>query len=258
MDLKAIPDNSKIRQIEDIIDIQKANGNINVRQVAFNLIPKTDSNISANLAKSLDSGLSKLKANILKNNKKVSHKRNLSPSLDGASWPSDSDVTVLRMKLYLTRAVKKDVGNMIPGDGLHQQDSSSMINLATLMMNSQSPSKQNLNIEEYLLPINSWEQNMKPESNECVKKKRNTHFPRDNFQLPHVLNIPDNFRYTQNELCLSDNNLMFGNNIKAKLARFLRLYFCPCCTCLYNLENMQNEPSSYFTKKVTFMDGKSS
>ncbi|XP_014369072.2 uncharacterized protein LOC106719280 [Papilio machaon] len=252
MDLKTIPDNSKVRQIEDIIDIQKANGNINVRQVAFNLFPKTDSTISANLAKSLDSGLSKLKANILKKNKKVSHKRNLSPTLDVASWPSDSDVTVLRMKLYLTGAAKKDEGNIIPGDGLHQPDSSSMINLATLMMQSQSPSKQNLSIE-YLLPINSWEQTIKSESNEFIKKKRE-HCPPENFQ---VLNLPANLHYPQNDFCLSDNNLMYASNIKSKLARFLRLYFCPCCTCLYNLENMQNEPSSYFTKKVTFMDAKS-
>ncbi|XP_068620904.1 uncharacterized protein [Battus philenor] len=255
MDLDAVTESSKIRQIEDIIDIQKANGNINVRQVAFDLASKKGSTISANLVKSLDSGLCKVKPCTLnKKNKKQRYKTNKNLSSDVVSWPSDSDITVLRMKLYLTRALKKETENVIPGDGLHQPDSSSMINLATLMVHSQSPSKHSLNIEEYLLPINSWEQTLKAVSKNSGEKLRNSN---SNKSFKRYEADTSHYDDRQEKFYLSDNNLNIPNNIKSKLARFLRLYFCPCCTCLYKLENIQNEPSTYFTKKVTFVDNRS-
>ncbi|KAJ0182150.1 hypothetical protein K1T71_002872 [Dendrolimus kikuchii] len=162
MDINVHTDNRNIRKIEDIIDIQKANGNFSVRQVAFNLPADNESIVSrsSNVAKSLESGLS--------NNSKTSRKkqklrssRNKSPMPDVISWPSDSDITVLRMQISLDCNDLQDKNTDIPGDGLHQPDSSSMINLATLMRRSQPASKHSLNLEEYLLPLTSWEQEEK-------------------------------------------------------------------------------------------------
>ncbi|XP_069356380.1 uncharacterized protein [Maniola hyperantus] len=221
-----------ITKIEDIIDIQKANGNINVRQVAFRLPSETDSSLSTGLTKSLETGLTKVKLEH-KKKKKLRSKRQKSLLADLVSWPSDSDITVLRMKLYSTTR-DKNMGNIILGDGLHQPDSSSMVNLATLILKSQPPSKQSL-VEEYLLPLTSWEHAVdsdakKPVMNEAVSDTSAT----SEVKSYHAR-------------CSQDSDVCDSNK-KSKVARFLRLYFCPCCTCLYKLEKMQEEPSTCFTK----------
>ncbi|XP_045762144.1 uncharacterized protein LOC123865243 [Maniola jurtina] len=220
-----------ITKIEDIIDIQKANGNINVRQVAFRLPSETDSSLSAGVAKSLETGLSKAKSEH-KKKKKLRSKGQKSLLAELVSWPSDSDITVLRMKLY-TR--DKNMGNIILGDGLHQPDSSSMVNLATLILKSQPPSKQSL-VEEYLLPLTSWEHAMDPNVKVPVVKEA----------LSDTSEVTNEVR-SHHARCSQDSEVC-ESNTKSKVARFLRLYFCPCCTCLYKLERMQEEPSTCFTK----------
>lgn len=261
MDLNVHSPNESIRKIEDIIDIQKANGNFNVRQVAFNLPSESESTVSANLAKSLESGLFKNKSDVdnKKKIKKLRSKRQKSPLPDVISWPSDSDITVLRMKLCLTSSdLKEKVGNLIPGDGLHQPDSSSMVNLATLIRQSQPPSKHSFNIEEYLLPLTSWEreqdqdqdQDQEPEKEEPkVEEKETKDFPG---KFKHDFNAYEAMCSQENNENISskDSQSVYSKiTKKSKLARFLRLYFCPCCTCLYRLEKMRDDPSVYFTKR---------
>ncbi|CAG4981953.1 unnamed protein product [Parnassius apollo] len=189
MDLKAESQDSQIRQIEDIIDIQKANGNINARQVAFNLPSCTESITSVNLAKSLESGLSNGNSNLQKNKtKKQRYKRHKSPLPDAISWPSDSDITVLRMKLCLKNTLKEETANTVPGDGLHHRDSSSMVNLATLMLQSQPASKHSLNLEECLLPLSSWEHTVKPTSKEKTDMQKSSfHFLNKKFKTFETL-----------------------------------------------------------------------
>lgn len=228
-----------ITKIEDIIDIQKANGNINVRQVAFRLPSETDSSMSAGVAKSLETGLTKAKVEHKKKAKKIRSKRQKGLIPDVVSWPSDSDITVLRMKLYSDSGDKK-MGDIILGDGLHQPDSSSMINLATLILKSQPPSKQSL-VEEYLLPLTSWEHAMEPDVKKPVVPLSDTS------EVAEVKSYEARCSH-KNELSLKDSDVC-DSNTKSKVARFLRLYFCPCCTCLYELEKMQEEPSGCFTKR---------
>ncbi|CAG9784141.1 unnamed protein product [Diatraea saccharalis] len=237
--------NDNIRKIEDIIEIQRAKGNFNVRQVAFDLPWETDSTVSTSLTKSLESGLSKEKCKTgHKNIKKMRSKRLKCPLPDVVSWPSDSDITVLRMKLDQTnRELKNKVRTVVPGDGSHQPDSSSMVNLATLILQSQSPSKHSLNVEEYLLPLTSWEH-----CQDHVEK-----LPDEERQLETLPVILDSDKTNLNKslriqedynVYMSSRDSDYSKNTrKSKMARFLRLYFCPCCTCLYRLEKMQDEPS---------------
>ncbi|XP_049872503.1 uncharacterized protein LOC126371261 isoform X1 [Pectinophora gossypiella] len=181
--------NENIREIEDIIDIQKANGNLNVRQVAFSL-PAA--------ARSLESGLAP------RGRRRRRAARRGEP-LPDVAWPSDSDVTVLRMRACAAPR-ERDSG----GDGLHRpHDASSMVNLATLVLQSPPASKHSL-ARELLLPLSSWERPAAP---------------------------------------ASDAGDLLASR-KSKLAKFLRLYFCPCCTCLYEMEkNMRDEPSVYLTTR---------
>ncbi|KAM3957535.1 uncharacterized protein ACR2FA_008447 [Aphomia sociella] len=251
MDASVHSQDECIRKIEDIIDIQKTKGNFNVRQVAFNLPSETASTVSTSLTKSLDSGLSEAKQEY--NNKKpmkLKTRRHRSPLPDVISWPSDSDITVLRMKLCLTSSdLKEKVGNAIPGDGLHQPDCSSMVNLATLILQSQHPSKHSVNIEEYLLPLSSWEENQEQENE--VKEPLLEEPADDNLrQFNNEIKLYEAMcsRRYNNDLSSLDST-MYKRNKKSKVARFLRLYFCPCCTCLYNLEKMRDDPSVYFTKR---------
>ncbi|OWR42721.1 uncharacterized protein LOC133318874 [Danaus plexippus] len=243
MDNMNVEQKNIIRKIEDIIDIQKANGNFNVRQVAFKLPSETDSTISANLVKSLETGLSKVKLD--QNHKKIKKlrsKRQKSFTPDVISWPSDSDITVLRMKIRSSTDINDKLGNVVLGDGLHQRNTSSMINLATLIIHSQSPSKHSINMEEYLMPLSSWEHaeqdRKKPETvdeNSVTSTNSACHIFRP--RCSH-----------KGEFSYRDSDFYEETNTKSKVARFLRLYFCPCCTCLYNLEKMQDKSSGYFTK----------
>lgn len=239
-----------IRKIEDIIDIQKANGSFSMRQVAFNLPSDSGSNVSASLAKSLESGLTKTKpdGSEKKKLKKVRSKRHKSPMPDVISWPSDSDITVLRMKLCLSNDIKDKVGNIIPGDGLHQPDGSSMVNLATLIRQSQTASKHSINIEEYLLPLTSWERDHEPENkNQIAEETSSQNFP----QFTQELGVFDALCREKEQICYNDSEMQSEMSKKSKLARFLRLYFCPCCTCLYKMENMRmrGESSVYSTQR---------
>ncbi|CAH1644649.1 unnamed protein product [Spodoptera littoralis] len=255
MDINVISPDESIRKIEDIIDIQKANGNFSVRQVAFNLPSESASSVSANVAKSLESGLTKTKSDSdsKKKLKKLRSKRHKSPLPDVISWPSDSDITVLRMKLCLTSSdMKEKVGNIIPGDGLHQPDSSSMVNLATLIRQSQPPSKHNVHMEEYLMPLTSWEreQEHEPEKEEPIVEEEQV----DDFSAKclHEYSVfePRCSHELNDHLSSKDSQSGYSKiTKKSKFARFLRLYFCPCCTCLYRLEKMRDEPSEYFTKR---------
>ncbi|XP_072937173.1 uncharacterized protein [Epargyreus clarus] len=247
MDANIRNEEINIRKIEDIIDIQKANGNINVRQVAFNLPSKADSTISASLAKSLETGLSKVKSERTKmKSKKTRSKRRKCSLPDITSWPSDSDITVLRMKLFLTNDVKKKVGTVVPGDGLHQQDSSSMVNLATLILKSQPPSKHSLNLEEYLLPLTSWENAVECETKDVQVNDE----PSDYLKFQTECQVFDaTCSHHGTERFNSDSEMNDVVTTKSKVARFLRLYFCPCCTCLYKMEQLRDENSAYCTKK---------
>ncbi|XP_075991751.1 uncharacterized protein LOC142987085 [Anticarsia gemmatalis] len=255
MDVDVQTHDESIRKIEDIIDIQKANGNF--RQVAFNL-PSQSESTAANLAKSLESGLTLTKSDSesKKKLKKMRSNRQKSPLSDVISWPSDSDITVLRMKLCITSSdLKEKVGNLIPGDGLHQRDSSSMINLATLIRQSQPPSKHSFNIEEYLLPLTSWERERDQEPESEAKD------PILKVEEPEAVDFETKFKndYDVYDAVCSHRHGNFSSKDSAsefskvgtvsKLARFLRLYFCPCCTCLYKLEKIGEDPSMYFTKR---------
>lgn len=254
MELNVHCPNENIRKIEDIIDIQKANGNFNVRQVAFKLPSESGSTVSANVARSLESGLTKSKSDSgsKKKFKKLRSKRHKSPLPDVISWPSDSDITVLRMKLCSD--LKDKVGDLIPGDGLHQPDSSSMTNLATLIRQSQPPSKHSLNIEEFLLPLTSWEREQEPDQE--PEKEEPIH---EEEQPPDYLAKIKHEFYSYKARCSHENHENLSSKDsqsgyskltkKSKMARFLRLYFCPCCTCLYRLEKMRDEPSVYFSKR---------
>lgn len=208
--------NDNIRKIEDIIDIQKANGNFSVRQVAFTL-PAQEAGGAAAAARSLESGLA---SRLARRKTKKRSKRPRSPLPDAVSWPSDSDITVLRMKLCLEDAAtpRGKVGDAALGDGLHRPDGSSMVNLATLVLHSQPASKHSLPSEEFLLPLTSWEP------------------PRPPPQSPAATLAP------------IDSNMMPHPTRTSKLAKFLRLYFCPCCTCLYEMEKMREEQSVYLTR----------
>ncbi|XP_045511561.1 uncharacterized protein LOC123706361 [Colias croceus] len=238
MDLNVISDDTKVRKIEDIIELQKASGKINARQVLFQ-IPNDSEGVSDNLTRSLDNGLSKIKSELRKHAKKSQRKisacRTLLP--DAVSWPSDSDITVLRMKLCLNNNLKDNV--TIPGDGLHQPNSSSMINLATLMLQSPQPSKHSI-FEEMLFPLSSWEGS---ELETKIETKEKSPKYSHNKAVLHAA-------------CSQYNNKAFSKasdctdlDAKSKVARFFRLYFCPCCSCLYNMEKMREEPSAYFTNK---------
>lgn len=240
MDSENVDAEKPITKIEDIIDIQKANGNINVRQVAFRLPSGTDSIISAGVAKSLETGLTEVKLEHKKKTKKIRSKRHKGFIPDLVSWPSDSDITVLRMKLYSNNSGDKKIGDIILGDGLHQPHSSSMVNLATLILNSQPPSKQSL-VEEYLLPLTSWEHAMEPDSKKPIVVPLS-----DTSEVADVKSYDARCSH-KDELSLRDSDVC-DSNTKSKLARFLRLYFCPCCTCLYELEKMQEEPPNCLTK----------
>ncbi|KOB75372.1 Uncharacterized protein OBRU01_07860 [Operophtera brumata] len=227
-----------IRKIEDIIDIQKANGSFSMRQVAFNLpsLPTdSESNVSAGIARSLESGLSTTKSDGSEKIKlkKARSKRHRSPMPDVISWPSDSDITVLRMKLCLSNDIKEKVVNIIPGDGLHQPDGSSMVNLATLMRQSQTASKHSINIEEYLLPLTSWEG--EPENKNQIAEEKSSH--KLNLELG-VIDAACNRQKYQKE-CYNDSDMQLETTKKSKIAKFLRLYFCPCCSCLYKMEKMK-------------------
>lgn len=260
MDVEVPIQNENVRKIEDIIDIQKANGNFSMRQVVFNLPPAPDTacTVSANSAKSLESGLSKSKSDDSKKKlKKFRLNRQKSPLPDVVSWPSDSDITVLRMKLCLTNTDPKErVVNVIPGDGLHQRDSSSMVNLATLIRHSQPPSKANFNIEEYLMPLTSWDREQ-----EVYTESENKDFKVGSDET-QTIDLASKFANDYNNIYKAmcsheyvnfssqDTNSEYSKiGTVSKFARFLRLYFCPCCTCLYRLEKMREEPSAYFTKQ---------
>lgn len=217
-----------IREIEDIIDIQKAKGNYDERQVLFNLPSESESMMAANLAKSLESGLTdKPKKKKLKKTRSRLHR---SPLHDVISWPSDSDITVLRMKLCITSSeLKENIGGLVPGDGLHHPDSSSMVNLATLMKQTQSHSKHSL-VEEYLLPLTSWEERRGPQVGALVDKT-----DADDSSKAKSSTLP-----TDDQLSI----LCARCDLKAKrwkIARFFRLYFCPCCSCLYKFERPSND-----------------
>lgn len=250
MDLNAHSQNENIRKIEDIIDIQKANGNFNVKQVAFTMPLEKDGAVPANIAKSLESGLTKSKYDGgTKKVKKLRQKRGKSPLPDAISWPSDSDITVLKMRVCLKSSdLNEKLGNALRGDGVHQSDSSSMVNLATLMRQSQPPSKQNLN-EEYLLPLSSWERcKDQPESKTAVENRETTDIP---VQFMRNFNVYDAVcsRVSEFDSIHSNmNDISEKFNRKSKLARFLRLYFCPCCKCLYKMEKIRDQPSEYFTR----------
>lgn len=239
-----------IRKIEDIIDLKKASGHFNDRQVAFNVPSECEDIGSTNITKSLESGLSETVHRLRSSKKlnKVRSKRHTSPLPDVISWPSDSDITVLRMKLCLNENdLNKKIGNTVLGDGLHVTDSSSMINLATLMLKSQSPSKHNLNTDEYLLPLTSWENTLNRNDKETGRletaepdgykpeiESPETECDENLFKPLNVLHNMDRFR----------------NDTKSKWARFLRLYFCPCCTCLYKMEGLSEDPSIYFDTNI--------
>ncbi|XP_059058160.1 uncharacterized protein LOC131851656 [Achroia grisella] len=254
MDSSVCPQDACIRKIEDIIDIEETNGNCSVRQVAFNLpsADTTDSTVSTNLTRSLESGLTEAKQEYT-NKKFMKYKvrRHKSPLPDVVSWPSDSDITVLRMKLCLNSGLKENVSS-VTGDGLHQPDSSSMINLATLILHSQHPSKQNINIEEYLLPLSSWEQSQDQEIG--VKDPLiEDHIADDSKKIGDDIKLHEAIcSYRGNDdISLPDRGI-FRRNKTSKVARFLRLYFCPCCTCLYKLEKMRDTPSVCFTNRKEF------
>lgn len=253
MDLNTQPPNDNIRKIEDIIDIQKANGNFSIRQVAFSLPSDTDSAVSATLARSLESGLTRADA-AKKKGKKQRSQRQRNPPPDAVSWPSDSDITVLRMKLRLTGAELADRhGDEVPGDGLHRPDSSSMVNLATLMLHSQPPSKQSVCAEEYLLPLTSWERRVvedkvaspTPIAAAVELSVEPAPLPTP---APRVGPASNCFRAYWS-LSSKDSGICTKSSRKSKVARFLRLYFCPCCTCLYEMEKMRDEPSVYLTRR---------
>lgn len=213
----AIPSaNDNIRKIEDIIDIQMANGSFSVRQVAFTLPVEEEGGAAA--ARSLESGLA---SRLARRKVKKRSKRPRSPLPDAVSWPSDSDITVLRMKLCLqgaTTGQRGRAGDAALGDGLHRPDDSSMVNLATLVLHSQPASKHSLPSEEFLLPLSSWEPPRPPPLPPASPLA-----PIESSVMPHPTRI-------------------------SKLAKFLRLYFCPCCTCLYEIEKMREEQSVYMTR----------
>lgn len=236
MDLTANNNDDRIRQIEDIIDIQKANGSFSMRQVAFDLPSGSDPKVSAGVARSLESGLTKNKpvGSEKKKLKKIRTARHKSPIADVVSWPSDSDITVLRMKLCLSNDIKEV--NMIPGDGLHQPDGCSMVNLATLMLHSRSASKHSINIEEYLLPLTSWERDHDNENKERIAEETRSE---TDIPMKPELGVFEAIcsRSKDEKFSWTDSENSSVTSAKSKIARFLRLYFCPCCSCLYNIEN---------------------
>ncbi|XP_050362093.1 uncharacterized protein LOC126781243 [Nymphalis io] len=234
MDIEHDTRDNIVRKIEDIIDIQKANGNINARQVAFKLPSETNSSISANLGKSLETGLSIVKSEHTKK-KERSRQKYQKESSDVISWPSDSDITVLRMKLCANDMNDK-MDNVALGDGLHQPHSSSMVNLATVMLQSQRASKHSLDVEEYLLPLTSWEHAISFTACCQHTKKQLTQAISNTSDMNQKIVIAKNIYQDGNISPKFSGDSDSGTTAKSKFARFLRLYFCPCCTCLYKLE----------------------
>lgn len=237
MDIDLDTHDKKVTKIEDIIDIQKANGNI--RQVAFKLPSEKSSNVSVNLGKSLETGLSKVKAE--QNKKKEKLRQKHQRDSDVISWPSDSDITVLRMKLC-ANDIKSKTDNVALGDGLHQLHSSSMVNLATLMLQSQRPSKHSFD-EEYLMPLTSWEKTL---GSSVLSKNKNN--------KPIVQSNPNTSDLRSSGSICTDNGAfpyISETSIKSKVAMFLRLYFCPCCSCLYDLEQMDGDARKDRDAKLT-------
>ncbi|CAK1544296.1 unnamed protein product [Leptosia nina] len=238
MDLQTISNKGPVKEIEDVLEIQKAFGNINNRQVSFFLHNDSNGTVSADVARSLDSGLittkSELKNRAKKLQRKIKSCRTLIP--DVISWPSDSDITVLRMKICLSNNLKEKIA--IPGDGLHQPNSSSMCNLATLMLQSPQHSKHSIH-EEVLFPITSWERPELPLKHDVDK------CPNYSFQST-VLTACGQFDKNKS----FDNSESMNLDMKSKVARFFRIYFCPCCSCLYNMEKIHDERSSQYNTKT--------
>lgn len=233
-----------IRKIEDIIDIQKAKGKYDERQVVFNLPSETESRVPANLAKSLESGLiEQPKKKKLK--KTRSRRRNQSPLPDVISWPSDSDITVLRMKLCITKSeLKENMGTLVPGDGLHHPDSSSMVNLATLMKQTNSRSRQSL-VDEYLLPLTSWEEKIEePKEAATDSKTSKTDASKTSKADADKAGKAEISCQSSDERNRSNCDHCVKEDTKWSIIRFFRLYFCPCCACLYKFES----PSDDFTQ----------
>ncbi|XP_061707707.1 uncharacterized protein LOC133518139 [Cydia pomonella] len=242
MEIEIEPKDQNIRKIEDVIDLQKAKGSYNPRQVAFALPSETESTVSANVAKSLETGLSdsKSKSSSKKQFKKATRQKGQVP--DVVSWPSDSDITVLRMKLMDATNLKDNVSNIVTGDGLHQPDSSSMVNLATLILQSQTPSKHSV-LEEYLVPLTSWEEKNAEANGSFDEKERNEEITVFRTVTQEALSFIKK-KYLSSEALSSRDSGYFANRPKkCRIARFFRLYFCPCCSCLYEIERMRQTSS---------------
>lgn len=200
----------------------------------------TSPNNIPNLVKSLDSGLSSLKKSLSdqKKNKKMKNRKLKTATNNILSWPSDSDITVLRMKLNLAKQDDPiNYGNLHPGDGQHQ-DNPSMINLATLMLQSQPNSKQSVNLEEYLKPWSSWEKSCGPDCLLMSKDKLSAKCMVDT-DICSYNPMFESPAYPE----LQEGMVSENSSRKSKLAHFLRLYFCPCCSCLYEMENMSKTPT---------------
>ncbi|CAG9133479.1 unnamed protein product [Plutella xylostella] len=115
---------------------------------------------------------------------------------------SGSDVTVARLR-------------DLPGDGPHRPASPSLINLATFVLR---PPKY-----EDLVPVSSWDKEKEEPTVEPLV-----------VDLPPVAAACSH--RDQRCLCPKNSDVISNPDRKSKFARFLRLYFCPCCTCLYEME----------------------
>lgn len=232
-----------IREIEDVIDIQKAKENF--RQVSFDLPSECESVASTHKSINIESESREKPKKLIrkKKSKKFKYKRHSRHS-SVESWPSDSDITVLRMKLYDSRRNSRDdSGKTVLGDGLHVTDSSSMVNLATVMLQSQPPSKNDLDPNEFLIALSSWDS-----ATQDIETKPST--IQESYDLTQLFQAGSDCETER----IAAMHCKFSNksdypyiteNTKSKWARFLRLYFCPCCTCLYKMERMSEDPSIY-------------
>ncbi|XP_063358999.1 uncharacterized protein LOC134648408 [Cydia amplana] len=241
MEIENEPKDQNIRKIEDVIDLQKAKGTYNSRQVAFALPSESESTVSANVAKSLETGLSDSKSKSC-SKKQFKKARQKGQVFDVVSWPSDSDITVLRMKLMDAMNLKGNVSNIVTGDGLHQPDSSSMVNLATLILQSQTPSKHSV-LEEYLVPLTSWEEKNPEAKVSFDEKEPNEEITVFRSVTQEAISFIKKKYHSSEALSSRDSGYFANKPKKCRIARFFRLYFCPCCSCLYEIERMRQTSS---------------
>ncbi|GJQ84085.1 hypothetical protein Trydic_g12063 [Trypoxylus dichotomus] len=153
------------KQIEDIIDARKRNGEYNF---LFNRSKYSTSQSTCRYAYSTPRGFLEDKLMIPDESAMWNIEGDLNSDRDGnviSIGPTDSEITVVRVKRESLQ-LKESENNWdmhdkaIPGDGTHLGESPSLVNLVTLVRSSKESLNTNNNAGEkveYMVPLSSWD-----------------------------------------------------------------------------------------------------